>query len=188
MQTDEPKLWIMKRYVIFLRGINVGGHHKVPMAELRSALEKMKFHNCTTILNSGNVLGETDENVSEEKISELLELEFGFPIPTLIRTFEMIDRVFVDAPFKTIALTKDTRLYVTFLKNDRDAAIALPWKSPDGAYRILEKRDRMIFSVLDLSLSQTPKAMEVLEQFYGREATTRNWNTIERIVKKARSH
>ena len=42
-----------------------------------------------------------------------------------------------------------------------------------------------MFSVLDLSEAKTTKAMEVLEKFYGKDITTRNWNTIERIAKKA---
>ncbi|WP_424372794.1 DUF1697 domain-containing protein, partial [Muriicola sp.] len=43
----------LKTYVAFLRGINVGGHHKVPMANLRRELEAMSFKKVTTLLNSG---------------------------------------------------------------------------------------------------------------------------------------
>ena len=42
--------------VAFLRGINVGGHHKVPMAELKTTLVGMGFSNIKTLLNSGNVV------------------------------------------------------------------------------------------------------------------------------------
>jgi uncharacterized protein (DUF1697 family) len=40
-------------YLAFLRGINVGGHHKVPMAELRAAMNDWGFDKVETILNSG---------------------------------------------------------------------------------------------------------------------------------------
>jgi uncharacterized protein (DUF1697 family) len=48
-----------KKYVAFLRGINVGGHHKVPMADLRKELGKLDFKNSVTLLNSGNIKFET---------------------------------------------------------------------------------------------------------------------------------
>ena len=43
-------------YVAFLRGINVGGHHKVPMQELRDRLPELGFANIQTILNTGNII------------------------------------------------------------------------------------------------------------------------------------
>lgn len=46
----------MNRYVILLRGINVGGKNKVSMAELKSQLEKLGYTNVTTYINSGNVI------------------------------------------------------------------------------------------------------------------------------------
>ena len=52
---------VLHKYVALLRGINVGGHHKVPMAELRKELENLGFTNIVTILNSGNVIFETSK-------------------------------------------------------------------------------------------------------------------------------
>ena len=61
----------------------------------------------------------------------------------------------------------------------------MPWSSPDNSFHILEKRGKDILSVLDLSKSKTPKAMEILEKTYGKSnITTRNWKTILRIEKK----
>ena len=34
---------VKEKHVAFLRGINVGGHHKVPMAELRKEMEKLNL-------------------------------------------------------------------------------------------------------------------------------------------------
>ena len=78
-----------EKYVAFLRGINVGGHHKVPMIDLRAELEKINLKNSITILNSGNVLFESDEKNLENKISEHLEEKFGFHIPVIINEIIM---------------------------------------------------------------------------------------------------
>ena len=175
----------MEQYVAFLRGINIGRHHKLPMAELKSEFEKLGFTNISTILNSGNVLFEANEIISEDEISNRLESVFGFPVPTLIRRFDTIMDIFNENPFENVEVTKDTRLYVSFLKNEVNTQCTLPWKSEDGSFQILKEVDKSVLSVIDLSLSNTPKAMEVLEKHYGKDITTRNWNTIERIMKKA---
>jgi len=173
-----------EKYVAFLRGINVGGHHKVPMADLRKELEKLNFENIVTLLNSGNIIFDGINDNLEKKISEHLEESFGFPIPTIIRKSEMIYELVSNDPFKDIKLTKDIRLYVSFLKKNIQSDLELPWTSVDNSYKIVEKRDKTIFSILDLSLSNTPQAMEALEKSFGKDITTRNWKTIERIIKK----
>jgi len=176
-----------ERFVVFLRGINVGGHHKVSMAELRKTLESMKCNNIETLLNSGNIILETitDDVASlEDRIAEKLEKTFGFPIPTIIRKSERITQLYNDAPFKHITLTRDIRLYVSFLKRKSSTTLELPWFSPDNSFKILVKTDNTILSVLNLAISRTPTAMKALEEYYGLELTTRNWNTIERIAKK----
>ena len=61
----------------------------------------------------------------------------------------------------------------------------LPWISEDKGYKIIEKRENAIWSVLDVSTLKTTKAMGILERQFGKKnITTRNWNTIKRIEKK----
>jgi len=177
----------MNRYVAFLRGINVSGHHKVPMAELRKEMEKLNFEKVVTLLNSGNVIfnATTDDLENLEKtISTHLEKTFGFPIPTILRKSEMIYRLLDSNPFKDVVLTKDIRLYVSLLRKDVETDLQLPWTSEDNSYKIIAKSHKTIISVLDLSVTKTPKGMEVIERYFGKDITTRNWNTIKRIEKK----
>ena len=181
------KVKTMKKYIAFLRGINVGGHHKVPMADLRSELEKLGFENISTILNSGNIIfdAKSDDLETIERTTSLhLEAHFGFPIPTIVKKLEAIYDLFLSDPFKNITLTKDLRFYVSFLRNDVESDLKLPWASDDQAFRIIDIHDNSILSVLDISVTKTPKAMEVLEKSYGKNITTRNWNTIKRVAKK----
>jgi uncharacterized protein (DUF1697 family) len=176
-----------KTYIAFLRGINVGGHHKVPMADLRNKLEKLGFENVVTLLNSGNVIFDsTDDEIDtlERILSEHLEKSYGFPVPTILRTSEMICELLENNPFKTISVTKDTRLYISFLREHRQTELKIPWESQDKSFKIIDIKEKILCSVLDLSVSKTPKAMEVLERYFGKDITTRNWNTIEQIGKK----
>lgn len=177
-----------ERYVAFLRGINVGGHHKVPMADLRKEMERLNCENVVTLLNTGNIIFEakSDEIRNLEKmISAHLEKVFGFPIPVIIRTSEAILKMLTNDPFQVIpVITKDIRLYVSLLRKAPTAALQLPWTSENQAFQIINISANTIFSVLDLSVTKTPKGMENLERYFGKDITTRNWNTIKRVGKK----
>lgn len=175
------------KYVAFLRGINVGGHHKVPMADLRATLRKVGYQNIVTLLNSGNViLDSPKDNIEnlEKTIALQLEKTFGFPVPTIIRTAQTIIQMRAKDPFKDIKISKDIRLYVSLLKEKTNVNLELPWSNDDGTFKILEITGDSIISVLDLAIAKTPKAMGVLEKTYGKNITTRNWKTIERIYNK----
>ncbi len=173
------------QFIALLRGINVGGHHKVPMAELRELLARHGYSNIITILNSGNVIFEVEDHFPEDdEVSILLEDHFGFPIPTHIRTATDINKLVALNPFQNILESKSTRFYITFLHQDVKSPVGLPWESDDKSYRILRVIDQMVVSVLDVSVTRTPKAMDSLEKFFGKNLTTRNWNTIMRIYKK----
>ena len=177
----------MTTYIAFLRGINVGGHHKVPMAELRAALETLKCQNIVTLLNSGNIIFDAvieDIRQLEADISSHVQQIFGFPIPTILRNSDTIVRFTEHDPFKDLELTKDRRFYISFLQNDPQINLKLPWKSEDQSFKIIEIRDAAILSLLDLSIGKTPVAMRDLERIFGKNLTTRNWNTIKRIQLK----
>ena len=61
----------MTAYLVLLRGINVGGRNKVPMAELRSIVEELGFENVSTYIASGNVL--LDSKLGAAKVAEKIE-------------------------------------------------------------------------------------------------------------------
>ncbi len=173
---------VKEKHVAFLRGINVGGHHKVPMAELRKEMEKLNFENVVTLLNSGNIVFDAvdaDIESLEKTISEHLEKTFGFPIPTIIRKSKTIYGLLDNNPFTDIILTKDIRLYVSFLRNETETELQLPWTSDDKSFKIIGINNKTILSVLDVSISKT-----ALARSFGTDITTRNWNTIQRIEKK----
>lgn len=73
----------MNRYVALLRGINVGGNKKVPMAELKSFFEAIGYENVTTYINSGNVIFDTDHS-DFTNLSDALSKHFGFEIDLVI--------------------------------------------------------------------------------------------------------
>jgi len=175
----------MQKLVGFLRGINVGGHHKVPMAELKSLLNQLGFENVITILNSGNIVFETKKkgfNALEHQIEKALTDTFGFPIPVILIPQNQINELVNEDPFANIEVHKNIRLYISFLKEIATNKLKLPYISNDKAFTIVDVREKFIVSFLDITTSNTPKGMEDLEKLFGKNITTRNWNTVKKLA------
>ena len=91
----------MKRYVALLRGINISGKNKIPMAELKKEFEKLGFEEIKTYLNSGNVIFSSDKD-DIEKLTKLIETaiknQFGFNIPVLVISKNKLEDILHNAP------------------------------------------------------------------------------------------
>lgn len=175
------------RFVALLRGINVGGRKLVKMEELRKVFELLGFSNVTTLLNSGNVLFSTSTE-SQEKLARDIEIKlekvFGHPIHVLIRSIDEIQSLIESQPFINEKITPNIRLYVTFLNEKPTSRIKIPYESAEGNFKILRATDTEVCSVLILSPeTRTTEVMNILEKEYGKQVTTRNWNTVIKLVK-----
>jgi uncharacterized protein (DUF1697 family) len=175
----------MNRYVAFLRGINAGGNETIKMDDLRRAFESLKLGNVATVLASGNVIfdsPETDRRKLARDIGARLSKAFGHEKDVLVRTAEDIRGLVESEPFKDIEVTPQTRLYVTFLSAPYAGALEIPCEPPGKDIRILKVTAGEVCSVVELTdRSGTPGLMKLLDDEFGREITTRNWNTVIRI-------
>jgi uncharacterized protein (DUF1697 family) len=79
-RTMSAKKNEMNTFVVLIRGINVGGKNKVPMAGLKEFLEQLGFFNVSTYIGSGNVILESDKGADEirARIEEALPESFRF--------------------------------------------------------------------------------------------------------------
>lgn len=175
-------------YVAFLRGINVGGHAVIKMSDLKAAFEGMGLKNVRTLLASGNVIFEssrTDEEALDKSIEAGLKTAFRRDIRVIVRSLEALEKLRSSEPFKGISLTPSLRLYITFLSGNVQSppAAASDAKLQDGL-RILRTTPKEVISVIDLSEGKgTTDLMGRLKKEYGANATTRNWNTVLKVLK-----
>lgn len=88
-------------YAALLRGINVGGNHKVDMKRLKAAVEAAGMQSVRTYINSGNVLFEHDES-DNNRLAALLEgaieQAFGFPVAVLVKSEEELRQIVAAVP------------------------------------------------------------------------------------------
>lgn len=92
----------MIKYVALLKGINVGGHKKVPMAELRAVLTKAGFSDVSTYIQSGNVFFQSSErNIQDIEINlqKAIIAHFGFEVLVMVKTHEELQQIFENCPF-----------------------------------------------------------------------------------------
>lgn len=173
------------QYVVFFRGINVGGHKKAPMADLKKMFSKMGFENIKTLLNSGNAVFKTQKTKPENligNIEENFQKTFGFESKIMLRTMEEIKALVDLKPFENIQVDKDTRLYVSFLPKATESNLELPYSSPNDDFKIIQKTEKEVFSYLNVKTARSVDAMAFLEKEYGKDITTRNWSTVLKIV------
>ena len=91
----------MKRYVALLRGINISGKNKVPMAELKKGFEKLAFEEVKTYLNSGNVIFSHDEDDTRKftnQIEVMIKEQFDLDIPVFVISKEALEDILHNAP------------------------------------------------------------------------------------------
>lgn len=91
----------MKRYIAFLRGINISGKNKVPMADLKKEFEKLGLIEVKTYLNSGNVIFSSDgDDISNftNLIKAMLKKQFDFNIPIFVISKEELEDILQNAP------------------------------------------------------------------------------------------
>lgn len=89
------------RYIALLRGVNISGKNKVPMAELKKAFEELGFGAVKTYLNSGNVIFSSDEDNMgslSNRIETMIKEQFGLDIPVFVISKEALEDILQHAP------------------------------------------------------------------------------------------
>lgn len=91
----------MKTHIALLRGINVGGHKKLKMANLKLLFEGLGFEDVVTYIQSGNVVfTAAEEKGLSEKISNEITKKFGWEVPVLVKTANAIAEILAACPFE----------------------------------------------------------------------------------------
>ena len=92
----------MNTYIALLRGINVSGHKKILMADLRILFEDLRFENVRTYIQSGNVVFQISEDnlvVIEDGIKHQILKQYDFEVPILITTRKELQSIVNNCPF-----------------------------------------------------------------------------------------
>lgn len=172
----------MKTYIALLRGINVGGHKKVSMSELKTLLKAAGFSPVKTYIQSGNIVckyKDTSTNKVEQIIRQAIQTHFGFNVSIIVKTPKQLKTIFNACPF---SILKKQSSYFTILHG-------LPDKKLVSALNKI-KFDNEEFNVLNdcvytFCASGYGKAKcntNFFEKQLQTTATTRNYKTVLKLI------
>ncbi|WP_236239329.1 DUF1697 domain-containing protein [Streptomyces sp. CC228A] len=178
------------RYAALLRGVNVGGARKVPMAELRTVLTGLGHQDVRTYLQSGNAVFSTGSDAREEDLAAdleaALEERFGFHTDCLVRSGPSLRAVVDACPFPAADL-EPRQLHVTYFSApvtpERFASVDRTAFLPED-FR-LGVREVYLYAPDGLGRSKLADALARPALLKGVTATTRNWNTVVKLAEMA---
>ncbi|HEY1605243.1 MAG TPA: DUF1697 domain-containing protein [Allosphingosinicella sp.] len=173
------------RWAALLRGVNVGGNRKLPMADLKKFAEALGFERVRTLLASGNVVfdaAEEDGATLESLLEGEAKAQFGFETDFLLRNAAQMQAAIAANPFEDVAATRPGTLLVLFARApysadlpERIAAIY------DGPERLaVDGRHLYIDFVEGQGRSKLTPALAKLK--LPKAATGRNWNTVLKLA------
>ena len=172
----------MNTYIALLRGINVGGHKKVPMAELRKVLTTSGLENVQTYIQSGNVIFQSsskNKKALEQTIQKAMLDYFSFEIPVLVRNRAEIKTIFDNCPFTE---EKKVNSYFTMLSEipDQDLVDEASKKTyPNEEFVVL--KDCIYFFSAE-GYGNAKFNLSFFERKLKVNATSRNYKTMVKLL------
>jgi len=174
----------MSVFIVLLRGINVGGHNRIKMADLKQSFLSLGYSKVTSYLQSGNVIFATTNNKEtsflENQIQEQILKDFNLNISSIVLTKKALLNIYSNNPFLNDEKLEIQKLYIAFLNKNPDLK---EFKS------ILEKeyseemiiQDRVIYLYYTYGYGKSKVNNNFFESKLNVAATTRNWKTIRAI-------
>ncbi len=174
----------MIKYLSFLRGINVSRQKIIKMKDLVLLFESFGFNNVKTYLQTGNVLFDSNETDSA-KIIKIIDdgiyKELGYSVTVIIRTKQELLDIVESNPFKDY--DGDVKYYLTFLAEEPKRPPTLPIRMNDIENEVFKVENNNVFTIGFNIKGRYGFPDVFIEKEFGVPATTRNWNTILRILK-----
>jgi uncharacterized protein (DUF1697 family) len=178
----------METYISILRGINVSGHKKIQMNDLKTLYEDLKFKNVTTYIQSGNVVFKASKQRDEvlaKKIEAAIYSKYDFEVPVITRNVEEMKNTISINPFlKDTGIDKE-KLHVTFLEEIPDKTKVDSIKNIDYSPDKLIITGKEIFLYCPNGYGITKLSNNFFENKLKVNATTRNWKTVNKLVEIA---
>lgn len=160
--------------------MNVGGR-KVNMKRLKEVLGDLGLSDVATYVQSGNVVFRTQGAVEARPLEDAIEGEFGIDVTVVLRTAKEMAAVMKRNPYLAAGADR-SRLYVTFLA-DKPAkgaldGVDLATFAPDEFQLI----GRELYLHYPNGYGRTKLSNDFFERRTKLRATTRNWNTVTKLV------
>jgi uncharacterized protein (DUF1697 family) len=171
--------------VAFLRAVNVAGHGSLKMSDLRRVFESAGCKNVRTYIQSGNVVFEPPGKGSSTlrpRVARSLARLLGKDVVVTYRGVRDLQRTLAAAPFGSLEVEPDVKLYVGFLAAEPKSVPVFPLASAKDGLEVIKMTKREVFVVSRKVKGRYGFPNGLIEKEFAVPATTRNWNTVRKIV------
>ncbi|MFK5982653.1 MAG: DUF1697 domain-containing protein [Flavobacteriaceae bacterium] len=175
----------MKTYIALLRGINVSGHKKILMTDLRTLLEKSGLQNVKTYIQSGNVIftsSEKKETVATI-IFEAIQKKYGWEVPVLVLTSTEIKSVIDNCPFSE---GKKEKSYFILLKSNATTETVLETSKLSSPKEEFVITNSCVYIYYDLGAGKSKLGTNFFKKKLKVKATARNFRTMAKLLEMSR--
>jgi len=179
----------MHTYIALFRGINVGGHNKLLMKDLRSLMKNLGCREVDTYIQTGNVVFQTEESGKDDiagQISSGVEKDYGFKPDVIVLEPQELKEAMADNPYPEADENPKT-LHLMFLASippepDFDSLDEL--KKESESYELKEK----VFYLYAPEGIGRSKLAGRIDRALGVTMTGRNWRTVKKISEMIENH
>tara|TARA_R110002073_G_scaffold57778_4_gene146643 strand:- start:44790 stop:45341 length:552 start_codon:yes stop_codon:yes gene_type:complete len=172
-------------YIALLRGINVGGHKKIKMTDLKASLEKLSFNKVTTYIQSGNVVFNASVGsvtALETRIQNQIANDFGFEVPVIIKTPVELKTVYANNPFSKNPLNDEKLFYVVFLKQQPQQEFIAHLESYNYSPEAYIINEKIVYFYAANGAANAKMGNAFFESKLKIIATSRNWRTLHKLI------
>jgi uncharacterized protein (DUF1697 family) len=173
------------KHVAVLRAINLAGHNKVGMADLRALLVGLGFDDAQTLLNSGNIVftggNKTTaslEQTIERAAAKQLELETDF----FVRTAKEWQAIIDANPFSREAKDDPSHLLAVITRDEIAAANVTALQKTIVGREVVRAKGRCAYIVYPDGIGRSKLTTAIIEKKLGTRGTGRNWNTVLKLL------
>ncbi len=174
-------------WIALLRGVNVGGHNKIAMAELRARCVEAGWENVESYIQSGNLVFSADSAAAdlETRLERLITEHFELEIPVIVRSIAQWIGYLDDNPFPSEANESPNLVMLALSKSAPlpGAANALQERARDG--ECVQLVGEALWIHWPARSARSKLTPSVLDRAAGSPVTTRNWRTVQKLAQLA---
>ncbi|MEA2294364.1 MAG: hypothetical protein QOE86_2003 [Solirubrobacteraceae bacterium] len=177
----------MAAWIALLRGINVGGHRRIPMADLRAALESLGYEDVRTLGQSGNVVLRCADSAAavETAIGRVIEERCGVDgVLVVVRSRDQLAHVVKANPWPD-RTGEPKNLHVTFLSAPPGPAAREKVEAAAAGGEAVVWADGHLYALYVDGMRDSAMAKLITDRTLGVTATDRNWNTVTKLLELA---
>jgi uncharacterized protein (DUF1697 family) len=174
----------MAVYIALLRAINLGGHAKVSMTQLRDMVAALGFGGVQTLLNSGNVVfsGESEATAKlETRLEEQTVKQLGLRTDFIVRTAAEWASILAHNPFADEARRDPSHLLIMFLKSVPAANAVENLQTAAPGREVIRPEGAHLYITYPDGIGRSRLTNTLIEAKLGTRGTGRNWNTVLKL-------